>query len=60
LEYDVHEAGSPDACLELIDSQKIQLDLIVTDIIMPGGNGVELFLKLKDRSNHPIVFCLAL
>ena len=45
-------ADSADACLKQVDTQKIELDLLVTDVIMPGGNGVELFLKLKDRMQN--------
>jgi two-component system cell cycle sensor histidine kinase/response regulator CckA len=52
LEYQVLEADSPDDCLECIGTQNIQLDLLVTDVIMPGGNGVELFLKLRDRMRN--------
>ena len=52
LEYRVFEADSPEACLERIHTKNIQLDLLVTDVIMPGGNGVELFLTLKDRMRN--------
>ncbi len=49
LEYQVIEADSPEACLACINAQNLRLDLLVTDVIMPGGNGAELFLKLKER-----------
>ncbi|MEJ2153722.1 MAG: ATP-binding protein [Desulfobacteraceae bacterium] len=49
LEYQVIEADSPEACLAYINTQNLRLDLLVTDVIMPGGNGAALFLKLKER-----------
>ena len=52
LDYHVFEADSPDTCLEHIKAHKIQLDLLVTDVVMPGGNGVELFLKLKESMQN--------
>ena len=52
LEYQVFEADSPNACLEHVDTQNLQIDLLVTDVIMPGGNGVELFQRLRDRMRN--------
>jgi PAS domain S-box-containing protein len=48
--YDVVEAKSPADCLELA-SGKAVIDLLLTDVIMPGMDGKELFLKLA--AIHP-------
>ncbi|MEJ2158189.1 MAG: ATP-binding protein, partial [Desulfobacteraceae bacterium] len=52
LEYQVFEADSPEACLERINSQNLRFDLLVTDVIMPGGNGADLYLTLKRREKN--------
>ncbi|HEY3283655.1 MAG TPA: PAS domain S-box protein [Armatimonadota bacterium] len=40
--YQVHEASSGEEALELLESHTGPLDLIVTDVVMPGMTGVEL------------------
>ncbi len=51
LGYKVFEAESPDNCMEIISTQNITVDLLVTDVVMPGGNGAELLLKLRTFMN---------
>lgn len=40
--YKVHAAASPSAALELLQREQIALDLLVTDLVMPGGSGLDL------------------
>ena len=39
--YTVHEAGDGFQALELIRRQDLRVDLVVTDLVMPGMNGKE-------------------
>lgn len=48
LGYQVQEADSGETALALI-AQGIRPDLLVTDHLMPGMNGVELALTLRER-----------
>jgi CheY-like chemotaxis protein len=46
--YDVLEASSPEAALQLCESRREPIDLLLSDVIMPGMNGPSLGRKLKD------------
>jgi len=46
LGYTVHEAANGIKALELVKSKKLNLDLLITDIIMPRMNGKELAEKV--------------
>jgi PAS domain S-box-containing protein len=48
--YQVHEAGSAQPALEL--AQGAQLDLLLTDIVMPGISGPQLAAMLKESRPH--------
>lgn len=55
--YQVIEANSGENALEVLASHEGQLDLMVTDVIMPGIDGPELAREvLKDRPQLPIIF----
>ena len=45
--YDVIAAANPRDALEAFDRQPV--DLLVTDVVMPGGNGVELYEQLSAK-----------
>ncbi|MEI6392844.1 MAG: response regulator [Verrucomicrobiota bacterium] len=47
--YEVREAGTGDAALRLLANAPA--DLIITDIVMPGMEGIEFILSL--RKTHP-------
>jgi two-component system, cell cycle sensor histidine kinase and response regulator CckA len=48
LGYDVREAGGSDEALEL-DSDSDTVDILLTDVVMPGLGGPELAAKLRKR-----------
>lgn len=47
--YKVITAGSGPDCLALMDRNAPTFDLLLTDVIMPGMNGKELYEKLCER-----------
>jgi two-component system, cell cycle sensor histidine kinase and response regulator CckA len=49
LGYQVIDVDSPEACLALMESSRLTIDLLLSDVIMPGCNGKALYLKLKAR-----------
>jgi CheY-like chemotaxis protein len=54
--YEVFEADSADAAYALSLTVP-DIDLVVTDVVMPGGDGVGLAKRLRaDRPNLPIIF----
>lgn len=56
--YTVLIASSPDAALELVARQTQPIDLLITDVVMPKMNGLELHQKLRQRL--PQLRCLFL
>ncbi len=54
--YTVIEARSGEAALDLIDAEQPGLDLMVTDVMMPGMDGPALIRKIReDRPTLPVV-----
>ena len=49
LGYTVLEADSGEAALELTDQQQGKIDLVMTDLIMPGIGGQEMARRLGER-----------
>ncbi len=49
LNYDVHETPDAASALALFDSKPFQIDLLLTDIVMPGMNGRRLAEELLAR-----------
>lgn len=45
--YTVHEAEDGFQALDLIRRQDLRIDLVVTDLVMPGMNGKELAMRLR-------------
>ena len=55
--YKVLEAKSGEGAIEVSGEFKGDIDLLITDMVMPGINGVELYNKLKSvRPNLKVVF----
>ena len=56
LGYGVLEAASAEAAVVLVQTLD-SLDLLVTDVMMPGANGPELVTRLRtDRPSLPVLF----
>jgi DNA-binding NtrC family response regulator len=52
----VHEAGDGFEALRLINAGHVSLDMVVSDIVMPRLNGIELFQELShSRPGLPII-----
>lgn len=47
LGYSLLEAGSGEEALSLLDHYRDRLDLVLTDVVMPQMNGVDLMLRLR-------------
>jgi CheY-like chemotaxis protein len=46
--YRVIDAGSPDEALRSMAALNTPIDLLLTDVVMPGMNGRQLYQKLLD------------
>jgi hypothetical protein len=49
--YRVIEAGNASQAMDLPDSQVESLDLLITDLVMPGMSGRELAAQMTARRN---------
>jgi len=49
LGYHVLSARSAEEAIELFDERDEELDLVLTDVVMPGLTGVEMAEVLKER-----------
>ena len=54
--FKVIEAESGEAALELF--QKQPFDLVISDIVMPGINGIELLAKIKELNSDAQVIIM--
>lgn len=54
--YSVDLAGDAETGLEIIENNSY--DLIITDIILPGINGIELLKRIKERDPDQIVIII--
>lgn len=50
LGYCVHATTSPIKAIEIFEENPARFDLIMTDVVMPGMNGKQLFEALKSKS----------
>ena len=49
--YTILQAPNGDKALSICESYKGEIDLLITDLVMPGMNGIELSRKFRD--SHP-------
>ncbi|MFW5841045.1 MAG: response regulator [Planctomycetota bacterium] len=55
--YQVHNAADVAAALSYFESNADKIDLVVSDVVMPGGSGLDLAEKIRDkRPDLPILF----
>ncbi|MFO8184694.1 MAG: response regulator, partial [Candidatus Aegiribacteria sp.] len=47
LGYRIHAAGSPEDAIELVKERPGEIGLLMTDVVMPGMNGKQLYDRLK-------------
>ena len=56
LGYQVRAATRPEAALELLRAEIDRIDLVITDYLMPGMNGLELAARIRQiRKDLPIL-----
>ena len=55
--YTILEAPNGDKALSICDGYKRKIDLLITDLVMPGMNGIELARRFRDsRPGIPVLF----
>jgi DNA-binding response OmpR family regulator len=55
--YQVLEAASADAAMSLLEQRPVPIDLLVTDVVLPGIDGRELARRVvHDRPRTPVLF----
>ncbi len=55
--YEVHEADSAEAALDMLSDSRLKIDVFVTDVVMPGMDGPSwVRTALKDRPRTRVVF----
>ena len=55
--YEVHSAGSADAAVEIFRSLNYEVDLLLTDVVMPEMDGWELAAVIEESAPHiPVLF----
>ena len=55
--YRVLEAGGADEAIQVAGNQADPIDLLVTDVVMPGRNGIELADRLRStRADMPVLY----
>jgi len=55
--FRVMVAETPELALEMALAPAVAIDLLVTDVIMPGMNGQELYERLQESRPHlPVLF----
>jgi hypothetical protein len=55
--YHVLEAASAEAALSLLETHRGPVDLLLTDVVLPGIDGRELAVRVRaDRSDVPVLF----
>jgi DNA-binding NtrC family response regulator len=55
--YDVHEAPNGNAAISMID--ELDLDLVLTDLMMPGADGIAVMKHVRDVSPQTLVMIMS-
>ena len=55
--YEVSQAGNGRTGLEMLKTSPI--DLVITDVVMPEQDGVEVLMKLRDAPNSPPIIAIS-
>jgi DNA-binding NtrC family response regulator len=55
--YEVHEAADGNAAISLID--KLDLDLVLTDLMMPGVDGIAVMKYVRDLAPQTLVMIMS-
>lgn len=54
--YDVDSSGSAESALKMLEGSLY--DMVITDIILPGIDGIELLRKIRERSQDQVVIII--
>jgi two-component system cell cycle sensor histidine kinase/response regulator CckA len=57
--YEVLEAPSGDHALALLEAEAAPIDLLITDMVMPGIDGATLIERLRSRGAGMRVICMS-
>lgn len=57
LKYNVLAAPDAESALDIVERRHLRIDLLLTDVVMPGMNGRQLAKKLEElRPRMPVLF----
>lgn len=51
--YRVHEAANADEAVTVLNTPEVAIDLVLSDVVMPGGSMDGFALARRIRSDHP-------
>ena len=54
--YQVIGSDCAEAALKIIDQEKAPLNLILSDVVMPGIKGLEFYQEIRKRTEVPVIF----
>lgn len=54
--YQVIISDCAEAALKIIDQEKAVLDLVLSDVVMPGIKGPEFYQEIRKKTDIPVIF----
>ncbi|SHI45049.1 PAS domain S-box-containing protein [Malonomonas rubra DSM 5091] len=54
--YKVLTGNCAESALAILDERKEELDLILSDVVMPGIKGIEFYQEIRKRTELPVIF----